>query len=190
MPEKPPKEKNKMISPKVHDEELWDQFIEDITPLEQTKTGSVPKKSKIQRILRPSTPHNFIKPPFLREESQKNETKSREIDHKLKKRFERGEIRFDATLDLHGLTLDKAHHRLYVFLLGNIQAGARCVLIVTGKGLNSPEGETGVIRRHFKSWLDHPDLAPHILSVTTAQPRHGGAGAFYILLRRTRPATL
>jgi DNA-nicking Smr family endonuclease len=35
-------------------------------------------------------------------------------------------------------------------------------------------------------WLDEPEFRPHLLAIATAQPRDGGNGALYVMLRRTR----
>ena len=60
--------------------------------------------------------------------------------------------------------------------------GERCVLVITGKG---QQGE-GVIRRNFLRWIDMPE-ARHIISgVSQAHQRHGGAGAWYVFLRKNK----
>jgi DNA-nicking Smr family endonuclease len=49
-----------------------------------------------------------------------------------------------------------------------------------------PDRERGILRRAVPRWLNEPDLRPLILGFAQAQPAHGGAGAFYVLLRRKR----
>lgn len=105
------------------------------------------------------------------------------MDKRTAQRFKRGDMQVDGRIDLHGLTLDQAHGALSGFIRRSHARGARCVIVVTGKG-----GERGVgkIRRETPEWLSRPDLRPLILAVTEARPHDGGAGALYVLLKRTR----
>ena len=64
------------------------------------------------------------------------------------------------------------------------RGGRRCVLVITGRGLG-PDGP-GVLKRAVPRWLAEAGLRRRILAVAAAQPRHGGAGALYLLLRRQR----
>ncbi len=90
----------------------------------------------------------------------------------------------EARLDLHGMTQAEAHGRLVAFVEGHQAAGRRCVLVVTGKGTWREEG--GVLRDAVPRWLNEPGLRPRILSFSHAQPKDGGEGALYILLKRLR----
>ena len=51
------------------------------------------------------------------------------------------------------------------------------------RGANSPGG-VPVLKEELKSWLTRDPLKRVVLAFTTAQPRHGGAGALYVLLRK------
>jgi DNA-nicking Smr family endonuclease len=82
-------------------------------------------------------------------------------------------------IDLHGLTRDAAHARLQEFLAASYARGHRCLLIITGKG-------AGVLRSEVRRILAEPPLSGIVLRFYPAQPRHGGDGAFYVLLRRAR----
>jgi DNA-nicking Smr family endonuclease len=111
------------------------------------------------------------------------------VDKRTATKLRRGLLPIEATLDLHGMTLDRARAALGSFLTGHSGAGRRCVLVITGKGLGTRSGDDwriGAIRSALPDWLNGPDLRPLILSFTQAQPEHGGSGAVYILLRRQR----
>lgn len=95
------------------------------------------------------------------------------------RRIRRGQSEIDARLDLHGHTQDTAHRELVDFLLWQAGQGARCVLVITGKGRLG----TGILRSRLFDWIADPDLRPFIAGYATAHPRHGGAGATYIFLR-------
>ncbi|MFL6858037.1 MAG: Smr/MutS family protein, partial [Allosphingosinicella sp.] len=69
-----------------------------------------------------------------------------------------------------------------------IAAEARLLLLVTGKppGPERP-AKRGAIRAAVGDWLAASRHAGDIAAVRGAHPRHGGAGALYIVLRRRRP---
>jgi DNA-nicking Smr family endonuclease len=105
------------------------------------------------------------------------------MDKRTAQRFKRGDMPVDGRIDLHGLNLDQAHGALIGFIRRSHARGARCVIVVTGKG---GEKGAGKIRREAPEWLGRPDVRPMILAVTQARPQHGGDGALYVLLKRTR----
>ncbi|MGH7045736.1 MAG: Smr/MutS family protein [Stellaceae bacterium] len=106
------------------------------------------------------------------------------IDRANAERLKRGLHPIEARLDLHGRTQAEAHRELAEFVDAAYRAGRRCVLIITGRGLG-PNGP-GVLKRAVPRWLAQPGLRRHVLAIAAAQPRHGGAGALYLLLRRQR----
>jgi DNA-nicking Smr family endonuclease len=59
------------------------------------------------------------------------------------------------------------------------------LLLVTGKP-REPGSDRGAIRAAVGDWLAASRHADHIAAVRGAHPRHGGAGALYIVLRRAR----
>ena len=116
-----------------------------------------------------------------------------QLDRRTGDRFRRGRMAIDGRLDLHGMTLDAAHGALRSFVRSRHASGARCVLVITGKGrrrtaasddLGEPEG--GAIRRSLGHWLNAADLRPLVVAVSEARPQDGGGGAFYVLLKRKR----
>jgi DNA-nicking Smr family endonuclease len=82
-------------------------------------------------------------------------------------------------IDLHGMTTAEAHDALADFLLEARTQGVRCVRVIHGKGLTSPNREPvlkGKVRRWLSQWDD-------VLAYCEA-PRHaGGSGAVVALLR-------
>jgi DNA-nicking Smr family endonuclease len=106
------------------------------------------------------------------------------IDRANSERLKRGLHKIEARLDLHGMTQAQAHQALTAFIRVSRDAGHRCVLVVTGRGLG-PNGP-GVLKSAVPRWLAEPELQRQVLATAAAQPRHGGAGAAYVLLRRRR----
>lgn len=106
------------------------------------------------------------------------------IDRATSERLKRGKLAIEARLDLHGMTQDEAHRAVAGFIGGSRAAGLRCVLVITGRGAVGG----GILRQAVPRWLDEPGLRRHLLAITPAQPRDGGAGALYLLLRRSGAA--
>lgn len=109
------------------------------------------------------------------------------IDHRMAQRFRRGQLPIDGTIDLHGLTRERAHDALNRYLAQAQARGDRCVIVVTGKGQKGPlEPHTGVLKATLPRWLNDAPNRARVLAFAPARPQHGGAGAFYVLLKRTR----
>jgi DNA-nicking Smr family endonuclease len=118
-----------------------------------------------------------------------------EFDRRKARQIASGKIEVEARIDLHGSRQRDARARLRSFLLAAHAKGHKTVLVITGKGGEEPadalgslmgERQRGVIRRNVPHWLEEPDLRAVVLSYTQASPRHGGAGALYVQLRRAR----
>jgi len=131
----------------------------------------------------------------------------RGLDGRNRRRLERGKLDIDGRIDLHGMTEAQAHQALERYIIGAATAGKRLVLVITGKGkgrdwqgnpLPVPEApwerkggysmptRSGVLRRVVPQWLATPPLSAHVVETAQAQPKHGGAGAIYVYLKRQR----
>lgn len=108
------------------------------------------------------------------------------FDRGVDRALARGRRSPEATLDLHGMTLPAAERAVARFLEEAAALDLRLVLIVTGKGLRQEGGRVtgGRIREEFPDWLERADNRARVHSLKPAHPRHGGTGAFYVLLRR------
>jgi DNA-nicking Smr family endonuclease len=94
-------------------------------------------------------------------------------------RFRRGQLPCAAELDMHGMTIALARSELMTFITHCREQRMRCVCIIHGKGYGS-SGAAPVLKNRLNSWLrQHHD----VLAFTSAQARHGGSGALYVLLR-------
>lgn len=114
------------------------------------------------------------------------------LDGGWDRRLSRGLVAPDRSIDLHGLTLDRAYGAIDGTLDAAIRAGDRIVLMVTGKarpdvrsgaGAGAGAGR-GAIRAVVGDWLAVSRHAGSIAAVRNAHPRHGGDGALYVILRR------
>ena len=185
MPEKQPPQKPL----KNTDQKLWDIATSDVTQIAQKSIS--PKPIRPRKMTKKSQGVSleavgFIELEIFKPRTQKPaptlEKSSFQIDAALKKRFERGDLPLDGKIDLHGLTLEQAHRKFLSFIHTKIAAGARFILIVTGKGV----GGEGIIRKSLPLWCDSAEIKQHILQRTEAKPHHGGSGATYILLRKSK----
>ncbi len=107
------------------------------------------------------------------------------IDKRTALRFKRGQMKIQAWKDLHDHTQEQAYQVLIDFIEDSRIAGLRCVLVITGKGAKSGDS-AGVLKAMAPHWFNQAPIRPHILSFSPAQPKDGGEGAFYILLKRSR----
>jgi DNA-nicking Smr family endonuclease len=115
------------------------------------------------------------------------------LDGNTQDRLNRGLIAPDATLDLHGMTQDRAHRTLIRFLANARERDNRLIVVVTGKGNPRPadaaawtESPHGVLKEMVPRWLAEPDLKALVARVQPAHVRHGGGGALYVYLRKSR----
>ncbi|SEA67674.1 Smr/MutS family protein [Rubrimonas cliftonensis] len=108
------------------------------------------------------------------------------LDGGTAKRLARGRLEPQGRLDLHGMTADRAHGALSGFIASSSAQGLRCVLIVTGMGRGEGGRGDGVLRRQTPRWLGVAPLAAMVVGVFEAHPRHGGAGALYVYLKKRR----
>lgn len=114
-----------------------------------------------------------------------------QMDQKAFGRLRRGKLKPEARIDLHGMTLAQAHPILTGFILRSAGAGHRLVLVITGKGKQRDDGgpiptRFGVLRHQVPQWLVMSPLSGLVMQITESHIRHGGQGAYYVYLRRTR----
>ncbi len=99
------------------------------------------------------------------------------------RQLKKGTIRISQELDLHGSLRDEALRRLQQFVAGAYARGDRAVLVITGKGINSPEGP--VLPGAVSDWLRGPGKGM-VAEFHPAPRDKGGSGAVVVFLR-TRP---
>lgn len=159
-------------------------FAEEPTP---RKMHTAPEK----KALAPFRVGQSARPGDASREALTQTRSSPRMDKKAFDRMRRGKLKPQATLDLHGMTLNRAHDATTGFIMRAFSSDLRLVLVVTGKGKRAgrhdiiPERQ-GILRHHLPQWLSVPPLAQVVLEVSEAHGRHGGGGAFYVYLRRRR----
>ncbi|MGE4124408.1 MAG: Smr/MutS family protein [Pusillimonas sp.] len=96
------------------------------------------------------------------------------------KNLKRDKWPVEASLDLHGATLERARERLDQFLQSCLAHSVKCVRIVHGKGYGSKDG-TPVLKEVVRRWLAQYDA---ILAYTECSEQNGGSGAVQALLKK------
>jgi len=163
---------------------LWAKVVESVRPLEGV---SVAAEAGTQEPVQPTTGLRrgaVAAPP---PPPSRKATPGKTLDGGWDRRLGRGLVSPDAVVDLHGHNLGTAYGLLDRRLEEAIRSGARLLLLVTGKppGPERPV-KRGAIRAAVGDWLHASRHAGAIAAVRNAHPRHGGAGALYIVLRRPR----
>lgn len=100
------------------------------------------------------------------------------------KKLRLGQYALEARLDLHRKTVEQARQEVFNFIRDCLRYDLRSVLILHGKGERNPEG-VAPIKSHLAKWL--PEL-PDVMAFHSAQRQHGGTGAVYVMLRKSKEA--
>jgi len=160
---------------------LWAHVTKTIEPLhagahfdvgdEAIPSAAPPPRAKTTVNVPQPTPAKPAPPPLA------------PLGRRMRTRVARGKEGIDGRLDLHGYTQAQAHSALLHFLRNAQARDARLLLVITGKGRG---GEPGVLRRQVPQWLGLPEFRPLVVGFEDAHIAHGGEGALYVRLRRTR----
>ena len=174
---------------------LWTRVMASVRPLVKPRATpkaaapvarAAPVVAPAKAVTRPSAPPARIEP----KKEPARPLPGTTLDGSWDRQLSRGLVSPDDTIDLHGHNLASAYALLDSALDRSIRAGDRLILLVTGK---PPRAESerpharGAIRAAVGDWLAGSRHASAIAAVRGAHPRHGGAGALYIILRRPRP---
>lgn len=92
-----------------------------------------------------------------------------------------GRYEIEARLDLHRRNLAQAEKEINRFLRDCLEHDIRTVLILPGKGERN-DTTPAVLKSHLVHWLREIEI---VQAFHTAQPQHGGTGAFYVLLKKS-----
>jgi DNA-nicking Smr family endonuclease len=169
------------------DQDLWKKVTESIKPIAKDArekiTSKKPKidishKTKIDVVTAQNKSYEAVENPLKRFDPDN----PADIDHNNFQRLRKGKIEIEARLDLHGFTKADAYNKLSYCMQLWFHEGKRCVLVITGKGLRS-EDHRDAIRYQFSEWINTPPLRNFMLAYCQAQPKDGGAGAYYVLLK-------
>lgn len=181
------------------EEELWRRVVARVEPLKNRATPAAAPDEKPPAPAEPAFGHSAYTeidplPPADPREKPGSKVYQRPaqtaLDRRTALRLQRGQLAIEGRLDLHGMTQKQAYPALLRFIRASRSFDRRLVLVVTGKGWNPeadrPEEAIGILRRSVPRWLDSQPFTEHVAAVTDAHLKHGGSGALYVMLRRSR----
>lgn len=201
------KKNNKKIS--SSDLKLWRQILDKVEPIRKSgrtkvinQDESVVDENKIisSVVSEQSTIKKEIRQKKVINEESSNITSNINsekkveftgIHRRLEQKMLRGQIKIDSTLDLHGMTQEEAKDATVNFVKMAKKNNLNIVLIITGKGIskdNKDDGyrnryARGVLNQNLPNWLKLPQIRNDINGYRYANIKHGGEGAYYILLK-------
>lgn len=166
---------------------LWAKVIATVRPLRSQSAAIEPAPEPPASIAAPGAPIGIAAPP-ARPAPKAAAKPGETLDGTWDRRLSRGGVQPDFTVDLHGHNLAAAYDLLDRKLEAAIAMEARIILLITGKPPSDDRRPVarGAIRAAVGDWLASSRHAGRIAAVRGAHPRHGGAGALYIVLRRPR----
>lgn len=160
------------------DQSVWEALIKTCKPLSDKKDkGAI--KAMHKPVAKPSKPkadiNNIPSPPSLTPTPIKPH--SLEMEHRIFKKLKKGKIFIEGKIDLHGMNQERAFNSLNTFVRNMSAQGKKYGLVITGKS-----GE--VLKPSFPKWLELPEIKPFVISYKQADKKHGGEGAFYLVVRK------
>jgi DNA-nicking Smr family endonuclease len=183
----PPRRKRSLSE---EERSLWDSVARQIKPLRKKHRGAAPitapANAEIHTVPKavahpkpavvgaPLLPKKPMVPPLA------------PLGRRERAQLSKGKKEIEARLDLHGMTQERAHRMLSGFLHRAHGNGLTFVLVITGKGKIGAESERGVLRRQVPQWLSQPEFRSIVVGFDQAHIGHGGAGALYVRIRRSR----
>jgi DNA-nicking Smr family endonuclease len=190
---------------RADEEALWARVVETVAPLHPERTAAAATGSADLTpaapppLRRDAGPRRPPAPPPASPRPTGPAPHAESLDASWDRKLSGGRLHPDLVIDLHGLSRDQARHILYRRVHDAEARGLRVLLVITGKGqmpgpspadlMDGRAGHPavrGAIRADLPRWLGEPGLNDRIAAVRRAHPRHGGAGAVYLVLRRKR----
>ena len=178
----------------MNEQILFDEAMSGVTPIPAEKGGKIPLEGKNKK---PS--HSLSDDDEVITHLQNLVAGSIDMDitfsdeyiegsitgvgRNIMRKLKRGKLPIQDHMDLHGLTKKEAELEVRRFLINSQKRGFRCVLIVHGRGLNSPDS-IPVLKERLPAWLNRGPARKIVMAFSSAQPYDGGTGAIYVLLRK------
>jgi DNA-nicking Smr family endonuclease len=172
---------------KPEDRNLFRQHLGGVTPLLHDRAeppglspAPVPRLTRAdERQVLQDMVSDYFEPAEI-ETGEELQYCSEGLQQSVLRKLRRGQFRFSAVLDLHGLTAAGAHQVLTEFLCMARRESLTCVRIIHGKG-NGSRHRGPVLKTKVNQWLRQ---RAEVLAFCSARPVDGGTGAVYVLLRR------
>lgn len=182
--------KKKPPSVSAEDRDLFREAVSDVRPLADAGKIEVPKKRPSPRARQRELDEAQVLEDMLSDPIDLADVETGEellfsrngVQPATIKKLRKGQFAIEAELDLHRMTSEEARLATSTFLKMAHQSGKRCIRIIHGKGLGSPN-KLPVLKTKVNHWLKQRD---EVLAFCSARPADGGTGAVYVLLRAQR----
>ena len=170
---------------------LWESVAKQIKPLrKKPRAAKAPAADAGTDAVKPVAPPKPLSPAQMARAPKPQLPPAAPplapLGRRERSQLSRGRKQIDARLDLHGMTQTRAHRALFGFLQRAHGEGLTFVLVITGKGKMGVESERGVLRRQVPQWLGLPEFRSLVVGFEEAHVGHGGEGALYVRIRRSR----
>jgi len=163
------------------DEEGFAGALDDVVPLKDREKIRTPPAAPASAQRTPTAkPVRFV----VEMSGDRVEARVESVSRKTLARLRRGEIPVDTEIDLHRLAAEEARRALVERLQASRTGGARCALVIHGRGHHSQTEP--VLRNALPDWLQRAPLAEIVTAFASAPASMGGSGAMLVLLRRAR----
>lgn len=169
------------------DKKLFRDAVKHVTKLTPKSSNPLKKKPTHSKQARQKAATEFSAQPqqaktYLRQKYSADDefcyVKSG-LQNKRLRLLKQGKIPFEAQIDLHKATTAQAEVQLQSFIAECMQHGVRCGLVIHGKGYSSDS-----VKPVLKNWvIEYLRDRREIIAICSADRRHGGAGACYVLFK-------
>lgn len=184
-------QQDKPSSHDVDDLAAWYAELGEVKPLAQRARAQRPpgdtslarlqqRRAQEQRDIMHLAMHGEV-PPEDFNTGDEQEFRRDSLPRNTLRKLRRGQFAIQATLDVHGMRREQAHHATQRFLDESLALRLRCVKVVHGKGLHSPQG-IPVLKHRVDITLQRNN---DVLAYCSAPNWSGGHGATLVLLKRT-----
>lgn len=167
-----------------NDLQLFKEAMSDVTPITHNKVTHSTKSKSRQQNPNTATRSKADTNQFSTEHAPDCDVILRferpGLQKPVLKKLRQGKFEIEASLDLHGFTAEQSRNAFIDFMDYCRQQQMKVVTIVHGKGFGSSE-KKAVIKPLVNKWLQESN---DVLAFHSAQPKDGGSGAVYVLLRR------
>tara|TARA_Y100000590_G_scaffold102141_1_gene116037 strand:- start:1813 stop:2229 length:417 start_codon:yes stop_codon:yes gene_type:complete len=121
-------------------------------------------------------------------------SKNESVEDKDDIQTEKRNIFKERTVDLHGLTLEKANEYIKNFIIKSYKDKVNKINVITGKGKRSKNKydpyiskDLSILKYSVPDYINRDkDLVSLIKNLSPARMEDGGEGAFYIYLRKKK----
>ena len=176
---------SKKKDPTTDDTLLFRRAMEGVKIRKEEKAYPYQKKISPRPILRADDQKNELITPDINSYAPiKFEFRGPGIQHKVYQNLQKGAIKPEATLDMHGMRINQAFSEFTDFFHYARKKQIRCVRIIHGKGHNSV-GNKPILKENVYVWLKEMES---VLAFVSAPNWDGGSGATYVLLSKKKTA--